>query len=93
VNVRYYIDPETELPHIYRHGVTERDVEEVLRRPLEDRPGREGSRVAVGRTRAGQYLRVVYVPDAVPDSVFVVTAFQLGPKALRALRRRRRRRR
>jgi hypothetical protein len=93
VDVRYYVDPETDQPHIYRHAVAEEDVEEVLRRPMEDRPGREGSRVAVGRTQAGRYLRVIYVPDPVADSVFVVTAYQLGPKALRALRRRRRRRR
>lgn len=92
MDVRYYIDPETERPHIYVHGVTEAEVEDVLRRPMEDRPGREGSRVALGRTQAGRYLRVIYVPDVVPDSVFVITAYQLGPKALRALRRRRRRR-
>jgi Domain of unknown function (DUF4258) len=93
VDVRYYIDPETEQPHIYRHDVAEREVEDVLRRPMEDRPGREGSRVALGRTQTGRYLRVIYVPDPVPDSVFVITAYRLGPKALRALRRRRRRKR
>jgi Domain of unknown function (DUF4258) len=92
VDVRYYIDPEADQPHIYRHGVVEQEVEEVLRRPLEDRPGREGSRIALGQTQAGRYLRVIYVPDPLPDSVFVVTAYQLGPNALRALRRRRRRR-
>ena len=91
MEIRYYVDPETGLPHIYRHGVEERDVEDVLRRPLEDRPGREGSRVALGRSQAGRYLRVIYVPDTVPDSVFVITAYPLGAKALRALRRRRRR--
>ena len=46
----YYIDPETKQPHIYRHGVAEPEVEDVIRRPMEDRPGREGSRVALGRT-------------------------------------------
>ena len=92
MDIRYHIDPETEAPHIYRHGVAEQEVEEVLGRPMEDRPGREGSRVALGRTQAGRYLRIIYVPDPVPDSVFVITAYQLGPKALRALRRRRRRR-
>jgi hypothetical protein len=91
VDVRYYIDPETEQPHIYRHGVVEQEVEDVLRRPIEDRPGHDGSRVALGRTRAGRYLRVIYMPDPLPDSVFVITAYELGPKALRALRRRRRR--
>jgi hypothetical protein len=92
MDIRYFIDPETGSPHIYQHGVTEDDVEDVLRRPMEDRPGREGSRVALGRTEAGRYLRVIYVPDAVPDSVFVITGYPLGWRALRALRRRRRRR-
>ena len=93
MDIRYYFDPETQQPHIYRHGVTESEVEEVLRRPMEDRPGREGSRIALGRTEPGRYLRVIYVPDRTLDSLFVVTAYQLGPKAMRALRRRRRRKR
>jgi hypothetical protein len=91
VEIRYYVDPETGLPHIYRHDVDEQDVEDVLSRPIEDRPGRDGSRVALGRSQAGRYLRVIYVPDSVPDSVFVITGYPLGGKAMRALRRRRRR--
>lgn len=93
MDFRFYIDPETAEPHIHRHAVSEAEVEEVLTRPLEDRPGIEGSRVAVGQTRAGRYLRVIYVPDPKPASVFVITAYQLGPKALQALRRRIRRKR
>jgi hypothetical protein len=89
VHVRYFIDPATGRPHIHRHDVAEREVEDVLGRPIEDRPGREGSRVALGKTRGGRYVRVIYVPDPSPGSVFVITAYQLGPKALRALRRRR----
>jgi hypothetical protein len=91
LNIRYYIDPETELPHIYGHDVEEREVEEVLLNPGEDRPGREGSRVAIGRTSAGRYLRVIYVPDPVPESVFVITAYEIRGKPLIAYRRRRRR--
>jgi len=91
VKVRYYIDPETELPHIYQHDVAEGEVEEVLSRPGEDRPGREGARIALGRTTSGRYVRVIYVPDAEPDSVFVVTAYELRGKPLIAYRRRHRR--
>jgi hypothetical protein len=58
---------------------------------MEDRPGKEGSCIAVGRTQAGRYLRVIYVPDPVPNSIFVITSYQIGPKALRALRRRHKR--
>jgi hypothetical protein len=92
VRVRYYRDPESDQPHIYGHGVREHEVEEVLTRPGEDRPGLEGSRVAIGRTRAGRYLRVIYVPDPEPESVFVITAYELTGKPLMAYRRRVRRR-
>ena len=90
MKIRFYIDPETGLPHIHGHAVDEVEVEDVLRQPGEDRPGREDSRVAIGQTKAGRYLRVIYVPDPEPDSVFVITAYQLSGKALMAYRRRRR---
>jgi len=76
---------------MYNHGVRESEVEDVLRRPGEDRPGRDGSRVTIGQTSAGRYLRVVYVPDPEPESVFVITALELAGKPLIAYRRRRRR--
>lgn len=91
MQLRFWTDPATGLPHINEHDVEEDEVEDVLRRPAEDRPGREGSRVAIGQTRAGRYLRVVYVPDPAPDSVFVITAYELSGKPLRAFRRRRKR--
>jgi hypothetical protein len=65
------------------------EVEDVLARPIEDRPGSEGSRVALSQAEAGRYLKVIYVPHPEPGSVFVITAYDLGPKALKALRRRR----
>jgi hypothetical protein len=33
VNIRFYIDEATELPHIDGHGVTEQEVHDVLARP------------------------------------------------------------
>ena len=93
MDIRYYCDPHTGLPHIYGHGVSEDEVEHVLRRPGEDVPARDGARQALGQTAAGRYLRVIYVPDPDPESVFVVTAFELRGKPLQAYRRRRRRRR
>ncbi len=85
------MDPRTREPHIHNHDVEENEVEDVLAKPLEDRNGSDGSRVAVGQTEQGRYLRVIYVPDPEPDSAFVITAYELGAKALKALRRRRRR--
>jgi hypothetical protein len=91
VNLRFFRDPETDDPHIYGHDVDEDEVADILGHPGEDRPGREGSRVAIGETSGGRYLRVIYVPDPEPDSVFVITAYELRGKPLIAYRRRRRR--
>ena len=93
MKVRYYIDPQSDQPHIRNHGVEETEVEDVLAESDEDRPGRDGSRVATGRTSAGRLLRVIYVPDPEPDSVFVITAYELRGKPALAYRRRRRRKR
>ena len=93
MNIRFYIDPVTSLPHIYNHDVTEEEVEDVLSFPSEDRSGREGSRVALGQRASGRYLRVIYVPDPQPNSVFVITAYELEGKPLAAFRRRRKKKR
>jgi hypothetical protein len=91
VDLRFYLDPETGEPHIYGHGVSEDEVEEVLRYPGDDFPGRRNSRIALGQTDAGRYLQVVYVPDPDRHSLFVVTAYDLRGKALAAYRSRRKR--
>jgi hypothetical protein len=90
MDVRYHRDPDTGLPHIYGHGITEEEVEHILRSPGEDHAGRDDSRHALGQTAAGRYIRVIYVPDPFGDGVFVVTAFELAGKQLQAYRRRRR---
>ncbi len=92
MKIRFYIDQGTGNPHIYKHDVRENEVEDVLKRPGEDRPGKENSRIVIGQTKGGRYLRVIYVPDPEPDSVFVITAYELIGKPLKAYRRRSRRR-
>jgi hypothetical protein len=90
MNLRFYVDPLTDEPHIYDHDVDEDEVRQVLISPGEDRPGREGSRIAIGQTQDGRYLRIIYVPDPEPNSLFVITAYELRGKPLLAYRRRRR---
>jgi hypothetical protein len=89
LNARFYIDPTTGSPHIHNHHVDETEVIDVMENPGEDRPGRDASRIALGRTTGGRYLRVIYVPDPEPESVFVITAYELAGKPLAAYRRRR----
>jgi len=91
LKARFYIDQATGAPHIHGHQVDEEEVLDVLEEPGEDRPGREGARVALGQTSAGRHLRVVYVVDPDPGSVFVITAYELTGAPLAAYRRRRKR--
>jgi hypothetical protein len=93
MELRFWADPETGVPHIYEHDVTEDEVRQVLSRPGYELPGRDESRLRLGQTTAGRYLQVVYVPDADRKGAFVVTAFELSNKAKRAFRRRQRRKR
>ena len=93
MDLRFYVDPETGVPHIYEHGVSEDEVYQVLENPADEFGGRGDSRIALGQTETGRYLQVVYVPDAGRRSAFVVTAYDLRGKALAAYRRRRRRKR
>ncbi len=92
MDVRYYVDSETGLPHIYEHGVSEAEAEWILAHPAEDETCSNNSRQVLGQTEFGRYLRVIYVPDEVGDGVFVVTAYPLEGKQLKAFRRRKRRR-
>ncbi len=91
MKIRFYIDPKTKDPHIHRHKVTEQEVEDILSHPGETVLGTRGHELPLVRPGFGRYLRVVYVPE--PESIFVITAYDLSGKALIAYRRRMRRRR
>ncbi len=93
MDFRYFRDPDTGLPHIFGHGITEHEVEEVLCGFGEDLPAARSSRMKLGQTSAGRYLQIIYVPDEERDSVFVVTAFDMHEKAKKAYRRRQKRKR
>jgi hypothetical protein len=89
LEIRFYEDPQTGQPHIYNHQVSEDEVYQILLCPGEDRPASDDSRMALGQTDAGRYLRVIYVSSGSSD-IFVITAYPLTDKQLKAYRRRRR---
>jgi hypothetical protein len=91
MELRFWKDAETGLPHIHDHGVSEDEVQQVLGRAGDEVPGSDSSRIRLGQTEAGRYLQVVYVPDPGGESAFVVTAYDMTAKAMRAYRRRQRR--
>jgi hypothetical protein len=90
MQVRFYIDPGTGLPHIYNHDVDEEEVLDILEGPSLRLHGKQGSYFALGQTAAGRYLKVIYRIDS-DGSTFVITGYDLHGKALKAYRRRRRR--
>jgi len=93
VKITYWEPPETGEPHIYDHGVSEDEVEEVLRNPGEELPGRNKARLVTGQTEEGRYLKVVFVRKPEQGAILVVTAYDLSPAQLAAYRRRRRKKR
>ena len=91
MNLKFNIDPETGLPHIYGHNVEEYEVEDVLDGLPEDRHSRRGSRRATGQTRGGRYLTVVYRQEDETGDIIVITAYEPSSSALAAYRKRQRR--
>lgn len=91
MKIRFYNNPETGEPHIYDHGVNEEEAYDILRNPIEDRPAKNGARSATGQTRSGRYLRVIYRRAPEADETLIITAYDLGEKALRALKKLKRR--
>ncbi len=89
MKIRFYEDPETGLPHIFGHSVSEEEVREAFKNAGEDRKGDEDSRVLNGQSDAGRYLRVIY--KKFQEEIFVLTSYELTGKSLHAFKRRRKR--
>lgn len=64
LQLRFFVDPRTAEPHIFQHSVSEEEVAEALHHVGEDRPGREGSRVAIGATGSGRFLNLTRAAGA-----------------------------
>ena len=90
MEVRYNLNEETGLPHIYDPGINEQEVEDVLFGPGGDAPARRNARMKVGQTGQGRYIQVIYSPDEDGEGVFVITAYELDERAKKAFRRKRR---
>jgi len=87
MNIRFFIDPETNEPHIFNHNVTEEEVIEALHNAAEERRARNHTRAVIGQTKTGRYLRLYFAPE--PGGIIVITAYDLPEKQLKAFRRRR----
>jgi len=91
MEVRFSTDRETDLPHIYDHGVAEEEAEEILGRPGEIRRERRGTYSKLGQTATGRFLRVIYTMDREAGIIYVITAYQPTARMVKGYRRRRKR--
>ena len=87
LSVRFYEDPETGLPHIFGHNVTEEEVWEVLKNVGEDRSGYDETRYLIGQTDSGRFLRLIYRKFS--EEILIITAYDVKGKDLHAFKRRR----
>ena len=79
MNIRFYIDPKSGLPHIYNHGVDEDEVEHALANRGEDRPSNKDSpwELRLDRFRVfysieeGAKLKVVAVGHEEHNDLFI----------------------
>lgn len=70
-------DPQGNVMHCAEHGVTKREVEEVIENPMDVDVSRSTNRpVVFGDTSTGKHLMVVYeLIDA--DTIYPVTAYEV----------------
>lgn len=50
----FRVDPGTDLPLVFDHGVTEEEVRHLLSRKGEELPGSDRSQIRLGQTDAGR---------------------------------------
>ena len=62
MDVRYHVDLDTGLPHIFGHGISKEEVEQVLQGLGDDVPARRDSRMKAGR----KLLQAIHVFDDQP---------------------------
>ena len=93
MKLRFLLNPTTGEPHIRDHEIQEWEVRDVLEQFVENVAARDGSRAALGQTRNGRWLRVIYRQDPESNPLFVITAYEPSNNAIRAARRGLRRKR
>ena len=76
VEVLWIDGPDGNVEHLAEHGVTQAEAEDILRNPIGHDISRSTSRpIAIGYTRAGRRLIVVY--EQIDDvTVYPITAFE-----------------
>ncbi len=70
-------DPDGNVQHVFEHGLTKEEVEEVLEQPLGVEFSRSsGEPIAFGETTTGRLIAVVY-DEIDADTARPITAYEL----------------
>ena len=73
-------DPDGNVQHCAKHGVTKEEVEEVIEHPTDSGVSQSSGRpVVFGDTSDGRYLIVVY-EEMDADTIYPITAFDVPRK-------------
>jgi len=76
---RFYIDPETSEPHVYKHEVKEQEIIEIFtERSYFERIRQDGSFEAIARTSSRRYLRIAF--RRTEEEFFIITAYDIEDK-------------
>lgn len=80
MNFRFYIDPETNAPHIYKHSVREQEIIDFFtEQSYFENIRSDSSYEAIGRLATGRHLRVAY-RRSITNEIFVITAYDIEDK-------------
>lgn len=90
MEIRFFIDPDTDETHCLQHQVSPAEASFVLRNSAEDYPARDETRAAIGYTPGGRCLKVIYTEGRGGRYHFVITAYDVTGQELKAFRRRER---
>lgn len=76
---RFYIDPDTNEPHVYKHEVKEQEIIEVFtERSYFERIRQDGSFEAIARTDQRRFLRIAFRRTG--EEIFIITAYDIEDK-------------
>jgi len=82
LKLKFYIDTETNEPHIYKHEISEAEIVEFFQEiKYLERKRNDKSYEAFGRIHSNRFLHVVYRKEAA-DVFFIITAYDIEDKEL-----------
>lgn len=87
MKLRFLLNPATGEPHVRDHQIWEWEAQDILEQFVENVSARDGARAALGQTRNGRWLRVIYRQDPESNELLVITAYEPSNNAIRAARR------